>query len=73
MWDVLDSLPRAQREVLVLCELEEHSGREVAELLSIPLGTVKSRLRAARRAFRVALEQRGARDLAAISARVEVC
>jgi RNA polymerase sigma-70 factor (ECF subfamily) len=52
VWHVLDGMPEPQREVLVLCELEERSGSEVAALLGIPLGTVKSRLRAAVRTFR---------------------
>lgn len=57
VWRALDSLPTHQREVLVLTELEEHSSTEAAELLGIPQGTVKSRLRAARRAFRQAIEK----------------
>jgi RNA polymerase sigma-70 factor (ECF subfamily) len=52
VWRVLDGMPAEHREVLVLCELEERSGPEAAELLGIPLGTVKSRLRAAQRSFR---------------------
>jgi RNA polymerase sigma-70 factor (ECF subfamily) len=52
VWAVLDALPPHQREVLVLCHLEEHSATEAADLLGIPPGTVKSRLRAARKAFR---------------------
>lgn len=47
----LRELPRAQREVFVLIELEGHSGREVAELLGIKTNTAHSRLRLARRAF----------------------
>ncbi|MBX2802961.1 MAG: sigma-70 family RNA polymerase sigma factor [Myxococcales bacterium] len=41
----LETLPTAQREVVVLCALEERSSPAVAELLGIPVGTVKSRLR----------------------------
>jgi RNA polymerase sigma-70 factor (ECF subfamily) len=48
---VLDQLPQAQREVLVLCELEERSSSEASALLGIPQGTVKSRLRLARARF----------------------
>ena len=57
VWNALEKLPVAQREVLVLIELEERTGSEVAELLGTPLGTVKSRLRAARRAFQLAYEK----------------
>jgi RNA polymerase sigma-70 factor (ECF subfamily) len=48
---VLAELPLEQRTVFVLFELEEVSGEEIAELLSVPEGTVRSRLRLARRAF----------------------
>jgi len=41
----------------VLCDLEEHTDLEVSVLLDIPLGTVKSRLRLARRKFRLLAEQ----------------
>ena len=46
--DVLDELPREQREVFVLYEVEELTMREVAEALSCPLQTAYSRLHAAR-------------------------
>jgi RNA polymerase sigma-70 factor (ECF subfamily) len=55
----LDALPATLREVLVLCELEERDGPEVAALLDLPLGTVKSRLRRAREAFEVEARRRG--------------
>lgn len=44
----LDALPAALREAVVLCWVEERSTSEVAELLGVPQGTVKSRLRLAR-------------------------
>jgi RNA polymerase sigma-70 factor, ECF subfamily len=47
----LESLPQKQREVLVLCDLEERTAAEVASLLEIPVGTVRSRLRNARVQF----------------------
>lgn len=56
---VLERLPPAQREILVLCIVEERSATDVAELLSLPPGTVKSRLRLARERFRRLAEQRG--------------
>ncbi|GAC1549606.1 MAG: hypothetical protein NVS3B10_12890 [Polyangiales bacterium] len=49
---VLDGLPIEQRAVFVLFELEEQSGEQIAALLDIPTGTVHSRLRLAREAFR---------------------
>lgn len=48
---VLERLPRAQAEVLVLMEIEGYTREEVAEMLRIPAGTVASRLRLARAAF----------------------
>jgi RNA polymerase sigma-70 factor (ECF subfamily) len=48
---ILDKLPEPQRTVFVLFELEEMSGDDIAELLAIPVGTVRSRLRLAREAF----------------------
>lgn len=51
---LIDGLPLHYREVLVLCEVEERSDVEVAEMLGVPLGTVKSRLRRARERFEAA-------------------
>jgi RNA polymerase sigma-70 factor (ECF subfamily) len=48
---VLSEMPSELREVFVLFELEELPVADVAELLSIPLGTVGSRLRRAREDF----------------------
>lgn len=55
VWSALCTLSEAHREVLVMCLLEERSATETASLLGIPVGTVKSRLRAARVTFRTAL------------------
>lgn len=51
----IDELPTHFREALVLCEVEELSYKEIAEILSIPIGTVMSRLLRARRAVRTSL------------------
>ena len=48
----LDQLPVNYREILLLCEVEEMSYQEIAATLSIPIGTVMSRLSRARRALR---------------------
>jgi RNA polymerase sigma-70 factor (ECF subfamily) len=48
----IDELPIHFREVLLLCEVEEMSYQEISETLSIPIGTVMSRLSRARRALR---------------------
>jgi len=48
----IDELPVHFREILLLCEVEEMSYQEIAETLSIPQGTVMSRLSRARKALR---------------------
>jgi RNA polymerase sigma-70 factor (ECF subfamily) len=53
----LDALPERLREVLVLRHFHEMSEAEIAEVLGIPRGTVKSRLHAAVRAARALLEE----------------
>jgi len=50
----LDGLSRKQAEVLMLADVEGYTRDEVAEILGIPPGTVASRLRLARKAFRAA-------------------
>lgn len=44
----LANLPLPYREVILLCEIEEMSYREIAEVLSVPIGTVMSRISRAR-------------------------
>jgi RNA polymerase sigma-70 factor (ECF subfamily) len=51
----IDDLPVHYRETLLLCEVEEMSYQEIAEVLSIPTGTVMSRLARARKAVRKSL------------------
>jgi RNA polymerase sigma-70 factor, ECF subfamily len=46
--NAIDELPLHYREILLLCDLEEMSYRDISETLSIPLGTVMSRLSRAR-------------------------
>jgi RNA polymerase sigma-70 factor, ECF subfamily len=47
----LEQLPVVYREVLLLCEVEEMSYQEISATLSIPIGTVMSRLSRARRSL----------------------
>ena len=42
------SLPEKYRAALVLCEIEEKSYEEIADVLDLPVGTVKSRINRAR-------------------------
>jgi RNA polymerase sigma factor (sigma-70 family) len=51
----IEQLPVIFREVILLCDVEDASYREIAEILSIPIGTVMSRLARARKAVRKSL------------------
>ena len=51
----IEQLPVIFREVILLSDVEDTSYREIAEILSIPIGTVMSRLARARRAVRESL------------------
>jgi len=55
LWRLLEEIDERKREVFVLAEVEEMTAPEIAQALEIPLGTVYSRLRAARQEFEVAL------------------
>jgi RNA polymerase sigma-70 factor (ECF subfamily) len=57
----LDALPDAFRVAVVLVDVQGHSYAEAAELLGVPIGTVRSRLARARTALQRALWQH-ARD-----------
>jgi RNA polymerase sigma-70 factor, ECF subfamily len=50
--NAIERLPVIFREVLLLCDVEDASYQEIAEILSIPIGTVMSRLSRARKAVR---------------------
>ncbi len=49
LWALIDSLPAAQRSVLLLYYMNDYSQKEIASFLEIPLGTVKTRLHHARK------------------------
>ncbi len=55
----LTALSLEHRAVLVMHDLEELSQKEIAEIVDIPIGTVKSRLFHARGALRKFLESQG--------------
>jgi RNA polymerase sigma-70 factor (ECF subfamily) len=54
---LLDTLPMELRAVFILFEIEGLGSPEIAALLSIPVGTVASRLRRAREAFHAEAER----------------
>jgi len=56
LWQAIDALPEKLRVAIVLASLEGHDVDEVARLLALPLGTVKSRLFAARQKLRESLQ-----------------
>jgi RNA polymerase sigma-70 factor, ECF subfamily len=58
----IDDLPLYYREPLLLCEVEEMSYQEIADILSIPIGTVMSRLARARKAVRESLSSQVSED-----------
>jgi RNA polymerase sigma-70 factor (ECF subfamily) len=47
----LDELPAEQREAVVCCDLEGMSYEEMADVLAVPIGTVRSRIFRGRRAL----------------------
>ena len=49
--NIVDDMPEALRAVLTLCYFNELPYKDIAEILEIPLGTVKSRLHAALKQF----------------------
>ena len=53
--NALAELPVNFREVILLCDMEEMTYQEIAQTLSIPMGTVMSRLSRARKAMRSTL------------------
>jgi RNA polymerase sigma-70 factor (ECF subfamily) len=52
----IEELPEKLRMVVLLCGLKEHDSRQVASLLGLPEGTVRSRLHAARRRLMEVME-----------------
>jgi RNA polymerase sigma-70 factor (ECF subfamily) len=59
---ILSGLEVGQKNVFILFEIEKMTGEEISSALSIPLGTVYSRLQLARKAFRQALTRGEARQ-----------
>lgn len=55
----LDQVPQNYRTVVLLADVQEFSYKEIADILSVPLGTVMSRLSRGRNLLRQALTKRG--------------
>jgi len=56
--EAIGELPVIFREVLLFCDVEEMSYQEIAETISIPIGTVMSRLARARNALRLGITKK---------------
>jgi RNA polymerase sigma factor (sigma-70 family) len=59
LWKALDQLDDDRRVVIILHDLEGHTGAEIARDLGIPVNTVHSRLRLGRADLVAALERLG--------------
>ena len=61
-YQVLDQVPDKYRRVLILAELEEMPGEEIAQLLDVPIATVRVWLHRGRRAFLARVRARDEAD-----------
>lgn len=66
---ILDTMDLEKRALFVMFELDEVPCEDIAELLAVPLGTVYSRLHAARAAFQAAVTRFDARESSRVAAR----
>ncbi len=57
--NALAALPEPYRVIITLCDLESFAYQEIAVILDIPVGTVRSRLFRARKTLRASLNQYG--------------
>ncbi len=60
MLEALGALPGPYQQVIVLCDIQEMSYKEIASALGVPIGTVMSRLHRGRELLRSALTRTGA-------------
>ncbi len=56
----LESLPEQFRMAVILCDIEEFSYKEIAEILDVPIGTVMSRIHRGRKLLQKRLWERAA-------------
>lgn len=67
--EVLDELPEDLCEVFVLFEIEEVAIKDIADMLELPIGTVGSKLRRARKSFSDAVKRFKAKQEFAVGGR----
>jgi len=60
MLQALQRIPEHHQAVILLCDVEDMTYKEIAAALDIPIGTVMSRLHRGRELLRVELARRGA-------------
>jgi len=60
MLDALRRIPERHQEVILLCDVEDMTYKEIAAALDIPIGTVMSRLHRGRDLLRTELIRKGA-------------
>jgi RNA polymerase sigma-70 factor (ECF subfamily) len=60
----LQQIPPHHQEVILLCDVEEMTYKEIAAALAVPVGTVMSRLHRGRELLRTELARRGAGPVA---------
>jgi RNA polymerase sigma-70 factor (ECF subfamily) len=73
VWAAVLDLPAEFREAVVLCELEERSYEEAAQMIGCPIGTIRSRLHRGRALLMARLEMlRGAPRRATLPTRASV-
>jgi RNA polymerase sigma-70 factor (ECF subfamily) len=56
--EAIGELPIIFREVILLCDVEEMTYQEIAQTISVPIGTVLSRVARARNALRLGLTKK---------------
>jgi len=59
--EMLQHIPHENREALLLCEYQGYSYDEIAEIISVPVSTVRKRIFRARRKLRLMLEANNAK------------
>jgi RNA polymerase sigma-70 factor (ECF subfamily) len=65
MLEALRQIPEPYQAVILLCDVEEMTYKEIAAALNVPIGTVMSRLHRGRELLRTELIRRGAGPAAA--------
>ncbi|HDQ00370.1 MAG TPA: sigma-70 family RNA polymerase sigma factor [bacterium] len=57
LWEALEKLKPDEKEIILLKDFQNHSYKEIAEILECPTGTVMSRLYYARKSLKAKLEK----------------